>query len=1010
MNEYKYYLLFNPELKNLNRIELRNSYLKDIETNHRITSIESFFNKYPKFNIQKYKENYSEISSYIEILIHASRNNDIKEYQISEEKQSFEEYNIEPESNENKIIDESSKNTAIAPIKKQSNIKLAHVFVHFFKIGGGESYISNFNIYNDIFDETLFVNSNHSHDTLFKYDSKIVYYKSYEELNLLLVNFDIIIDHQLYWFEKKISDEAFLNIIPNKIIRIIHGVPIHYEDITSRNFYYSIELYNDINSHNSWNNHIKIYNNIGVKIPENIPIKNFNNNNINIAVVGRINEEKVSIKFLNILLRFLDFNKKYKFNFYGLIDDKYLKFFNIEIKKSKNIIYHGIIDPSEIHNVYINNDILVHPSLYEAGATVVLEAMSYGLPVLCRNSGGLPNALRNDEFLCNNDNEFFEKLLKINNDNYHKLYYDNRLKILNYNNEETLFKKLINELKLIYDIEKKNDIPNIIHYVYGLEKQTEEFYFVYYLSILSNVLINKPDIIYFHYQYLPYGYWWDKALKYIKLNYVNANNLMWGKKKINKFAHKADKIRLEMLYKYGGIYMDIDTITYSSYNYLLKYDFVIGIQEENYKTETKDNITLYCNAILLSKKDNIFIKEWINNYEKSFNPGGWCEASVHLPYYIFKKISASDKKNIKILNKECFYYPSYNETEKIFENSLSINKNLITLHLWNSYSEKYYGEITNFNWCYTNNSLYSKLMKNILNKYTELQVDNTENKANEKKILSENHYNTIKLNKIFNISIILYEEVFKENNYINTIYSIINKDYFYYLNIEIIIFDNSSELLNAKILRRLLYEKNIDIKIIKLNKVLNRNTLLNIGIKYSKNNLIFIHNSHSNIQNNKIINQCVLFDSYQSNDNKISVLSDLYSNKYNIDVINKLSIIDILDNKDICINLDNIIFDKKLINYNFPEETLHEKESNIIFTIINLLDNKNIKFNTLSTNSNRKYEKSFHKIRTLISNNIKDNNNNIKNIYFERVYNIIYNTYYKTKNNYLEHIISIINI
>ena len=26
MNEYKYYLLFNPELKNLNRIELRNSY------------------------------------------------------------------------------------------------------------------------------------------------------------------------------------------------------------------------------------------------------------------------------------------------------------------------------------------------------------------------------------------------------------------------------------------------------------------------------------------------------------------------------------------------------------------------------------------------------------------------------------------------------------------------------------------------------------------------------------------------------------------------------------------------------------------------------------------------------------------------------------------------------------------------------------------------------------------------------------------------------------------------
>lgn len=985
MNEFKYYLLFNPELKNLNRIELRNSYLKDIETNNRITSIESFFKKYPTFNIIEYKKNNEYVANftYIDILIHANKNT------------------IETSTllcDSNKVIPECKPNFELDDIKiklstktnKQNNIKLAHIFVHFFKIGGGESYISNFNKYNNIFDETLFVNYNYLHDTLFKYDSKIVYYESYEQLNLLLLEYDIIIDHQLYWFEKKISDEVFLNINPNLIIRIIHGVPIHYEDITNRNFYYSIELYNDINSHSSWNNHIKIYNNIGVKTLQNVSPKNFNSNNINIAIVGRINDEKVPLKFLNVLLRFLDHNRNYKFNFYGLIDEKYLKFFHTEIKKNKNILYHGIIDPDDISNIYTNNDILLHPSLYEAGATVVLEAMSYGLPVICRNVGGLSNALNNNNFLCNTENDFFEKLLKINNNNYNNISYDNRLKILNYNNEEVLFNNLIDELKLIYNIENNNTIPNVIHYVYGLKKQTTEFHFVYYLSILSNVLINKPDIIYFHYQYLPYGYWWNKALKYIKLNFINTNNITWGIKKINKFAHKADKIRLDILYKYGGIYMDIDTITYKPYHDLLKYDFVIGIQEENYKTESGKYITLYCNAIILSKKNSVFIKEWIGNYEKSFNPDGWCEASVHLPYYIFKKMSDYVKQHIKILEKEYFYYPSYNEVDKIFENSLDINNSLLTLHLWNTYSEKYYSNINNFDWCFTNDSLYSKLMKNILNKYNNL----------EDSIICKLQ------NKIFNISIIFYEEIFNDNNIYNiALYSILNQNYIYFLNIEIIIIQHDYTISNDDILKRALYEKNIDLKIIKLNRIVNKNIELNIGIKHSKNNLIFIYDINKNLDCNKIIEKCLLYESYNSNSPLI--LSDSYYIEDKLDTINKLHVIDILKDKNISINIHSLLFDKGLVKYHFPNESLCNKESNIIFTIINLLNNTIIKIDGILNNSD---QNSFIKFRNFILNNIKDTNNNIKNIYFERVLDLLYNSYYKSESNYLDYIESIINL
>ena len=51
MNELKYYLLFNPELKNLDINELKKKYIDNLKTNEQIISIDSFFKKYPNFNI-----------------------------------------------------------------------------------------------------------------------------------------------------------------------------------------------------------------------------------------------------------------------------------------------------------------------------------------------------------------------------------------------------------------------------------------------------------------------------------------------------------------------------------------------------------------------------------------------------------------------------------------------------------------------------------------------------------------------------------------------------------------------------------------------------------------------------------------------------------------------------------------------------------------------------------------------------------------------------------------------
>ena len=561
---------------------------------------------------------------------------------------------------------------------------------------------------------------------------EIIFYSSYEELNqyLLDYNFDIILDHQLYWYsEINIEKNAYNNIFPHRIIRVIHGVPIHFKNIEKENYYYSIELYTEHNSDKSWNNHIKYYNNLGVYVDEsyicNIK-KVFNKDQINVAIVGRIYEDKISFPFIKLLVKFATIHKSFHFNFYGVIGDHYMKIFLSEIKKCNNLTYKGVINPSEIKNIYLENDILLHPSKMEAGATVILEAMSYGLPVVGRKCNGVMHAVgeENHYLLGISDIEILELLLNFKKDiyDYGVISQRNIMKVMRHNDEKMLFNRVIKDLQNIYKtnicMENGNSIPNIIHYIFGLEKQTHEFPFVYYLSIYSNYVINKPYVIYFHYQYMPYGIWWDKAKDLVKLNYVNMNNSCWGNKKIVKYAHKADKLRLELLYKYGGIYMDIDTITYRSYHHLLNYDFVIGKQEENYGI---NNITLYCNAIMLSKAGNRFIKYWLDLYEMHFETHGWCEASVHLPHKIFELIKSEDINssicNIKIMDIESFYYPSYNQVNKIFEDScddeiMYLDK-LITLHYWNSYSNKYYNNICDFDYCINNNTLYAKIMKNI---------------------------------------------------------------------------------------------------------------------------------------------------------------------------------------------------------------------------------------------------------------------------------------------------------
>ena len=55
--------------------------------------------------------------------------------------------------------------------------------------------------------------------------------------------------------------------------------------------------------------------------------------------------------------------------------------------KEPNVIFHGFADDDKLNSLYKECDVFVLPTLFEGMPTVVLEAMSYSLPVIVTDTG-----------------------------------------------------------------------------------------------------------------------------------------------------------------------------------------------------------------------------------------------------------------------------------------------------------------------------------------------------------------------------------------------------------------------------------------------------------------------------------------------------------------------------------------------------------------------------------------------------------------------------------------------
>ena len=141
--------------------------------------------------------------------------------------------------------------------------------------------------------------------------------------------------------------------------------------------------------------------------------------------LGRLAEVKDPLKCLEIFKRIQKNNPKINLAFVGdgELKQECLNFVRIN-KLENNVKFFGFCKDI---SCYLNQSkILINTSKWEGFGLSVVEGMSYGLPVVCNNVGGLINLVDSEcGLLCTNDSDFIEEINKLLFD---KNYYDKKSK------------------------------------------------------------------------------------------------------------------------------------------------------------------------------------------------------------------------------------------------------------------------------------------------------------------------------------------------------------------------------------------------------------------------------------------------------------------------------------------------------------------------------------------------------------------------------------------------------
>jgi hypothetical protein len=181
--------------------------------------------------------------------------------------------------------------------------------------------------------------------------------------------------------------------------------------------------------------------------------------------------------------------------------------------------------------------------------------------------------------------------------------------------------------------------------------------------------------------------------------------------------HQADLMRIHILEKIGGVYMDIDVLSLKPFDgtdvkpVCEENSFTKNNLYENNTVMSREATRKLANCIIMSRKNNPFTQEWIRQYETNYgvHEDWWGGLSVVTPHFLAQKIP--DK--ISILTGKMFIPFLFDNMEFFYKDISDTLTDSFTVHLWETEARKANLIPRNREYFSTNNNTFTKLYKDL---------------------------------------------------------------------------------------------------------------------------------------------------------------------------------------------------------------------------------------------------------------------------------------------------------
>lgn len=168
-------------------------------------------------------------------------------------------------------------------------------------------------------------------------------------------------------------------------------------------------------------------------------------------------------------------------------------------------------------------------------------------------------------------------------------------------------------------------VPNIVHFIWLTGVDSRQFSYINYLAVRAAEKIHNPIEIRMHCNREPTGnVHWNRAKKYFTLVPCVAPMMLSGTQ-VRHVQYQSDILRMGILIRQGGIYIDMDMILLRPLYDLMK----------NKLTLTEESPSSIANGVILAEPNSEFLKIWLDKMPQAMQSPTWAYHAVVLPVQLF---------------------------------------------------------------------------------------------------------------------------------------------------------------------------------------------------------------------------------------------------------------------------------------------------------------------------------------------------------------------------------------